>query len=100
MVAAMKSVAEADSPLSSEERNLLSVAYKNIIGTRRIAWRTLSAIEGQSRSDSQRIQYAKEYRESIEIELRDICNTVCSLLDDHLVKNAEDVQSKVFYYKM
>jgi hypothetical protein len=30
--------------LSSEERNLLSVAYKNQVGSRRGAWRTISAI--------------------------------------------------------
>lgn len=33
MVDAMKSVVEIGEPLTSEERNLLSVAYKNIIGS-------------------------------------------------------------------
>ena len=31
--------------LSNEERNLLSVAYKNSVGSRRTAWRTISAIQ-------------------------------------------------------
>ena len=31
--------------LSNEERNLLSVAYKNSVGSRRAAWRTISAIQ-------------------------------------------------------
>jgi hypothetical protein len=31
--------------LSVEERNILSVAYKNVIGSRRSAWRILSSIE-------------------------------------------------------
>jgi len=31
--------------LNNEERNLISVAYKNHIGARRTAWRALSAIE-------------------------------------------------------
>ena len=33
--------------LSSEERNLLSVAYKNSVGSRRAAWRTVSAIQNR-----------------------------------------------------
>jgi hypothetical protein len=33
--------------LSVEERNLLSVAYKNSIGGRRTAWRVLSSIENK-----------------------------------------------------
>ena len=31
--------------LSSEERNVLSVAFKNVVGTRRAAWRVLTSIE-------------------------------------------------------
>ena len=32
-------------PLTTEERNFLSVAYKNVIGTRRASWRITSSIE-------------------------------------------------------
>ena len=31
--------------LSIEERNILSVAFKNVVGTRRAAWRVLSSIQ-------------------------------------------------------
>jgi hypothetical protein len=31
--------------ISSDERNLLSVAFKNLISSKRTAWRTISAIE-------------------------------------------------------
>ena len=30
--------------LSVEERNILAVAFKNVVGTRRAAWRVLSSI--------------------------------------------------------
>jgi len=40
-----KVVAEFDQELSVEERNLLSTAYKNSIGSRRTAWRAISRIE-------------------------------------------------------
>ena len=31
--------------MSNEERNLLSVAFKNSVGSRRTAWRAITAIE-------------------------------------------------------
>merc|ERR1719462_883533 len=45
MVEAMKNVASLDVELTVEERNLLSVAYKNVIGARRASWRIISSIE-------------------------------------------------------
>ncbi|KAL4674567.1 hypothetical protein H8959_018501 [Pygathrix nigripes] len=45
MAACMKSVIEPGAELSNEERNLLSVAYKNGVGARRSSWRVLSSIE-------------------------------------------------------
>ena len=45
MVECMKKVAGLDVELSVEERNLLSVAYKNVIGARRASWRIISSIE-------------------------------------------------------
>lgn len=41
----MKAVAIRPEELSMEERNLLSVAYKNVIGSRRASWRVISSIE-------------------------------------------------------
>lgn len=45
MVKEMKAIAELSGDLSTEERNLLSVAYKNVIGARRASWRVLSSLE-------------------------------------------------------
>ena len=45
MVESMKKVAGMDVELTVEERNLLSVAYKNVIGARRASWRIISSIE-------------------------------------------------------
>ena len=76
MAAAMKSVTESGEELTNEERNLLSVAYKNVVGARRSSWRVISSIE-QKNSDSEKKQgMAKEYREKVEGELRDICQDV------------------------
>jgi len=49
MANAMKKVTESASELSNEERNLLSVAYKNVVGARRSSWRVISSIEQKNR---------------------------------------------------
>lgn len=45
-------------------------------------------------------QMAREYREKIETELRDICNDVLSLPAKRLIPSAPQAESKVFYLKM
>ena len=77
MADAMKQVTELGEELSNEERNLLSVAYKNVVGARRSSWRVISSIEQKTESASERKQeMAKEYREKVECELKDICKNV------------------------
>jgi len=50
MLSYMKHVVQQGNELSVEERNLLSVAYKNSVGSRRTAWRALEAIEQKEES--------------------------------------------------
>lgn len=71
MVQQMKAIASLDSELSIEERNLLSVAYKNVIGARRASWRIVSSIEGKEEAKGNQTQVTaiKAYREKIEKEL-------------------------------
>jgi len=76
MVAAMKSVVESNSELTSGERNLFSVAYKNVIGRYRGPWRTISSMEQKVDGSERKRQMVKEYREKIEGELKCICYEV------------------------
>lgn len=76
MAAAMKSVTEQGGDLSNEDRNLLSVAYKNVVGARRSSWRVISSIEQKSEGNEKKSAMAREYREKIECELQEICNDV------------------------
>lgn len=76
MAAAMKAVTETGVELSNEERNLLSVAYKNVVGARRSSWRVISSIEQKTEGSERKQQMAKEYREKVEKELREICYDV------------------------
>ena len=50
MEAVVKQKHQKKAILSTEERNLLSVAYKNVIGSRRAAWRIISSIEQKEES--------------------------------------------------
>ncbi|CAB3405955.1 unnamed protein product [Caenorhabditis bovis] len=100
MAASMKKVTEQGSELSNEERNLLSVAYKNVVGARRSSWRVISSIEQKTEGSEKKQQLAKEYRLKVEKELNDICQDVLKLLDDFLIPKAQAAESKVFYLKM
>lgn len=100
MAAAMKCVTELSDELSNEERNLLSVAYKNVVGARRSSWRVISSIEQKTEGSERKQEMAKCYREKVEQELRDICNDVLELLDKFLIAKATAAESKVFYLKM
>jgi len=88
MAASMKDVTESGIELSNEERNLLSVAYKNVVGARRSSWRVISSIEQKTEGSEKKQQLAKEYREKVEKELRDICNDVLNLLTNFLIAKA------------
>uniref|UniRef100_A0A0M3I027 14_3_3 domain-containing protein n=1 Tax=Ascaris lumbricoides TaxID=6252 RepID=A0A0M3I027_ASCLU len=100
MAQSMKKVTELGAELSNEERNLLSVAYKNVVGARRSSWRVISSIEQKTEGSEKKQQMAKEYREKVEKELRDICQDVLNLLDKYLIPKAGNPESKVFYLKM
>jgi len=81
--------------LTVEERNLLSVSYKNVIGARRASWRTLNIEDGKDKD------LVLEYRKQIEAELCEICLEVLGLLESVLIKNNKSPdEAKVFYLKM
>lgn len=120
MASSMKKVTQAGHVLSSEERNLLSVAYKNVVGARRSSWRVISSIEQKSENTEKKKDLTKCYRAKVEKELQDICQEVLELLENYLIPNCSctddgdkkgdesnptdsdslQVESKVFYLKM
>jgi 14-3-3 protein epsilon len=82
--------------LTVEERNLLSVAYKNVIGARRASWRTLNVEEHKDN------ELVVAYKKQVENELDSICQDVLTLLSSVLVPYTQKKQneSEVFYLKM
>ncbi|OWF44888.1 14-3-3 protein epsilon-like isoform X2 [Mizuhopecten yessoensis] len=105
MVEWMQKVAEMDQEMTVEERNLLSVAYKNVIGTKRASWRIITGIEQkevEKKSETgKQLGYIVEYRKKIEQELKQTCNKVLQVLKNILERQElTSGESKVFYYKM
>merc|ERR1719343_1632347 len=98
----MKEVGKLGDELSIEERNLLSVAYKNAVGSRRAAWRIITSVEQEEKTkgNEEQAKYAKEYCTKVEGELQKICDTILGLLDNNLISKASSGESKVFYHKM
>merc|ERR1711939_229869 len=102
MVTYMKEVAKLGGELTVDERNLLSVAYKNVVGTRRASWRIISSIEQkeEAKGSDKHVGIIREYRQKIETELENVCLDVLNVLDESLIPKAETGESKVFYHKM
>merc|ERR1711988_1851339 len=97
----MEAVGKSPDELSVEERNLLSVAYKNAVGSRRAAWRIITSVEQKEKTkgNEQQAAYAKEYCGKVEAELQKICDTIIGLLDKNLLGKGSG-ESTVFYQKM
>merc|ERR1712228_380189 len=102
MVEYMKQVCSSTSEdLSLEERNLLSVAYKNVVGARRASLRIIGSIESKEQSkDGPNLSLVKSYKVKVEEELQTICFDILGLLDSNLIKDTLNAEPKVFYQKM
>ena len=103
MVEYMKKVAAASvDDLSLEERNLLSVAYKNVVGARRASLRIIGSIEAkeQQKADGEKAGLVSAYKSKVSTELDSICTDILQLLDNNLISDSLSPEPKVFYFKM
>jgi 14-3-3 protein epsilon len=97
----MKEAAYMDSELDDEERTLLAVAFKQAVGQRRASWRVVCQAEKaeEEKGSALTAALARSYRKKIEAELKQLCQTVLTLLTDHLVPRCTSAVSKVNYHK-
>ena len=90
---------EKGADVTSDERNLLSVAFKNLISSKRAACRTIAAIE-------QNPKYAKfsdalsKYKTEIEEKLTADCQKVVDMINQKVLAKKCDGESKAFFVKM
>ena len=90
---------EKHGDVNSDERNLLSVAFKNLISSKRSACRTIAAIE-------QNPKYSKfnsaliEYKTNIENLLNADCERVIAIIKEKVLAHDCDGEAKAFFVKM
>ena len=90
-----------ENDLNLEERNILSSAYKNLVSSRRSAWRSINAVEiKEKNSNSKLVQLITDLKLTLEKELKDLCNNILKILNEYLIRKAKDIESKIFYLKM
>jgi len=102
MVLCMRKVVKINADLSNEERNLLSVAFKNVIGSRRASWRIITSIEARENEKgvTDNLPMIAVLRKQYEFELAAICDDILNLLDAFLIPAATGGEAKVFFLKM
>jgi len=89
----------AGKTLTIDERNLLSVAYKNVVGSKRQAWRMLT----QGSFNDLDGDILDKYKGTVETELEQVCLEVIELLKGttEVARNDNDSsEDVVFYLKM
>lgn len=89
--------------LSEEERNLWSVANKNIVGARRSAWRILSGIAQKSSEKGEDGSLAEEYNSVVAQEIKEYCEQMIQICDSLLLEadSGESVaEEKTYYFKV
>ena len=90
---------EKGTDFSVEERNLLSVGFKNLIGGKRTAIRTISAIE-QNPKYSKYGEALADYKKKIEGELFKDCENIITMIKDDAMKSLAEAEGKAFFLKM
>lgn len=96
MVTIVKAMARAQKDaMTVEQRNLFSVAFKNVVGALRASWRVLDSIR-ESKEDGDQVAQARDFQASLEAELRKVCGELLELVD----RKGEDMDGAVFFQKM
>ena len=103
MIAQLKDIInDNNARLTIDERNLLSIAYKNLTANLRASWRTIDALQKKEALSStrQQVKLMRVQKDEIERDLDKLCRDVVNLLETHLIPAARDGEEKVFYSKM
>jgi 14-3-3 protein epsilon len=95
-------ISKSTSDFTDDERNILSVAFKNVVGNRRTAWRVLNSIESKEsrRGNAENQGRAAAYKEKVEAELRSFCREILRIIDNDLLPKTSSDEGRVFFIKM
>ena len=88
---------KANGELTLDERNILSVAFKNAVGSRRASWRVLTSIEQkEEKKEKGQVEKVRKYKQTIEKELKTYCEKVLALLDQRPSQPQVQMKPKCF----
>jgi 14-3-3 protein epsilon len=99
----MKEVINASPVLNADQRNLLSISYKNIISVRRAGIRHLGTVldRDDAKSSPHRLNQVRAFRSQVIAELDTFCNELIAIIDTRLLPAAAaDPEAHVFYHKL
>ena len=85
--------------VTADERNLLSVAFKNLISSKRAACRTIAAIE-QNPKYSKFSDALAQYKSTIEGQLTADCEKVVAMIKEKVLAKSCDGEARAFFVKM
>jgi len=85
--------------VTADERNLISVAFKNLISSKRAACRTIAAIEQNPKYSKFGDALAK-YKTEIEGQLISDCEKVIGIINDKVLAKSCENEAKAFFVKM
>ncbi|VDN15381.1 unnamed protein product [Dibothriocephalus latus] len=100
MVGFMDSISKLGVELTSEERNLFSIGYKNFMGAKRLAWRAIALdVEQAERRAAREVPCLRRFKDVIEEEMRQLAHKLIHLIDTSLFKPELEGEPKAFYLK-
>ena len=85
--------------LNKDEKNIFYKSFKNIINSKRSAWRSADYMEEKEKND-ERIAMIKNYKDILEKDIYDVCKNVIALINNFLLTKTILDESKIFFLKM
>ena len=84
--------------MNLDEKNLISIAYKNYISEIRSAISIIITYEKEeiSKENSPYLEYIKEYKENVIKELEIECLKICNSIENIIMPKLETKEKKVF----
>lgn len=86
--------------LTPTERQLFSVAFRDVISTKRSSWRALFAIKGDAIHDEGREAAVAEHLSDLSHDIETISKDVLGLISNHILPLCTNPESKVFFLKL
>ena len=100
MVDFLKIVIEQKGPeMSPDERSLISVAFKNLVASKRTAWRTLVSVQGNNKYVAYTASMS-DYKTKLEDQLFEQCNSIIALIQVNILKKKCADEVKAFFTKL